>query len=197
VSQQRDSDDVPHCRILSSDKAEWWLIPAALCRWRHCFLADQLWFMTCIREEDYNFLNTNCTVLTFCIVCCDWQGYYEACLCVVTDRDITKPVCVLWPTGVLRSLFVCCDWQGYYEACLCVLTDRGITKPVRCVLWWGDNLRGDLSSLAGQQRSSRAGRQGRRRQVSATVLHVVRWNVSELMATGWTLRTLRSRHSVM
>ena len=118
-------------------------------------------------------------------------------LCAVTDRGTTKPVCVLWLTGILRSLFVCCDWQGYYEACLCVLTDRGITKPVRCVLWWGDNLRGDLSSLAGQQRSSRAGRQGRRRQVSATVLHVVRWNVSELMATGWTLQTLRSRHSVM
>ena len=28
----RDSDDVPHCRILSSDEAEWWLILAALCR---------------------------------------------------------------------------------------------------------------------------------------------------------------------
>ena len=26
------------------------LIPAALCRWRRCFLADQLWFMTHIRE---------------------------------------------------------------------------------------------------------------------------------------------------
>jgi len=39
--------------ILSSDKAEWRLIPAALCRWRRCFLADQLWFMTRIQEEDY------------------------------------------------------------------------------------------------------------------------------------------------
>ena len=50
VSVRRDSDDVPHCRIVSSDKAEWRLIPTALCRWRHCFLADQLWFMTRMRE---------------------------------------------------------------------------------------------------------------------------------------------------
>jgi len=52
VSLRRDSDDVSHCRILSSDKAEWWLIRDTLCRWSHCFLADQLWFMTCIREEE-------------------------------------------------------------------------------------------------------------------------------------------------
>ena len=34
-----------HCRILSSDKVEWRLIPATLCRWRCCFLAGQycLW----------------------------------------------------------------------------------------------------------------------------------------------------------
>jgi len=51
MSLQRDPDDVSHCRILSSDKAEWRLIPATLCRWRRCFLADQLWFMTCIWEE--------------------------------------------------------------------------------------------------------------------------------------------------
>ena len=52
VSLWRDSDDVPYCQILSSDKVEWHLIKAALCRWRRCFLADQLWFMTRIREED-------------------------------------------------------------------------------------------------------------------------------------------------
>jgi len=63
-------------------------------------------------------------------------------LCAVTDRGTTKPVCVLWLTGILRSLFVCCDWQGYYEACLCVVTDRDTTKPV-CVLW----LTGVLRSL--------------------------------------------------
>jgi len=52
VSLWRDPDDVPHCRILSSDEAKWRLIPAALCRWRRCFLADQLWFVTRIREEE-------------------------------------------------------------------------------------------------------------------------------------------------
>ena len=51
VSLRRDSDDVPHYWILSSDKAEWRLVPAILCRWRCCFLDDQLWFMTRIREE--------------------------------------------------------------------------------------------------------------------------------------------------
>jgi len=47
-------DDGPHCRILSSDKAERQLIPATLCRQSRCFVADQLWFMTRIwEEEDY------------------------------------------------------------------------------------------------------------------------------------------------
>jgi len=43
VSLWRDPDDVSHCRILSPDKTEWWLISATLCRWRRCFVADQLW----------------------------------------------------------------------------------------------------------------------------------------------------------
>ena len=51
VSLWRDPDDVSHCQILSPDKTEWWLISATLCRWRCCFVADQLWFMTRIREE--------------------------------------------------------------------------------------------------------------------------------------------------
>jgi len=34
------------------DKTEWRLISATLCGWRHCFVADQLWFMTRIREEE-------------------------------------------------------------------------------------------------------------------------------------------------
>jgi len=38
--------------ITISDKAEWWLISATLCGWKRCFVADQLWFMTCIREEE-------------------------------------------------------------------------------------------------------------------------------------------------
>jgi len=51
VSLWRDPDDVSHCRILSPDKTEWRLISATLCGWRRCFVANQLWFMTCIREE--------------------------------------------------------------------------------------------------------------------------------------------------
>jgi len=52
VSLWRDPDDVSHCRILSPDKTEWRLILATLCGWRRCFVADQLWFMTLIREEE-------------------------------------------------------------------------------------------------------------------------------------------------
>ena len=48
----RDPDDVPHCRILSPDKNKWRLISATFCGWRRCFVADQLWSMTCIREEE-------------------------------------------------------------------------------------------------------------------------------------------------
>jgi len=52
VSLWWDPDDVSHCRILSPDKTEWRLISAALCRWRRCFVADQLWLMSRIREEE-------------------------------------------------------------------------------------------------------------------------------------------------
>jgi len=34
------------------DKTEWRLISATLCGWRRCFMADQLWLMTRIREEE-------------------------------------------------------------------------------------------------------------------------------------------------
>ena len=33
------------------DKTEWWLISATLCGWRRCFVDDQVWFMTRLREE--------------------------------------------------------------------------------------------------------------------------------------------------
>jgi len=52
VSLWRNPDDVSHCRILSPDKTEWRFISATLCGSRCCFVADQLWFMTCIREEE-------------------------------------------------------------------------------------------------------------------------------------------------
>jgi len=56
VSLWQDPDDVSHCRILSPDKTEWWLISATLCGWRRCFVADQLWLMTRIREEEVLYL---------------------------------------------------------------------------------------------------------------------------------------------
>ena len=52
VSLWRDPDDVSHCWILSPDKTEWRLISATLCGWERCFVADQLWLMTRIREEE-------------------------------------------------------------------------------------------------------------------------------------------------
>ena len=52
VSLWRDPDDVSYCLILSPDKTEWRLISATLCRWRRCFVADQLWLMKRIREEE-------------------------------------------------------------------------------------------------------------------------------------------------
>jgi len=44
--------NVPHCRILSPDKTEWRLISATLGEWRRFFVADQLWLMTCIWEDE-------------------------------------------------------------------------------------------------------------------------------------------------
>jgi len=58
VSLWRDPDDVPHCQILFPDKTERRLISATLCGWRRCFVADQLWFMTHIREDYTNFVAT-------------------------------------------------------------------------------------------------------------------------------------------
>ena len=52
VARPRVPDDVSHCRILSPDKTEWQLISATLCGWRCCFVANQLWLMKCIREEE-------------------------------------------------------------------------------------------------------------------------------------------------
>ena len=52
VSLWREPDDVSHCRILSPNNTKWRLISATLCGWRHCFVVDQLWFMTRIQEEE-------------------------------------------------------------------------------------------------------------------------------------------------
>jgi len=44
--------ETSHCRILSPDKTKWRLISATLCGWGCCFMADQLWFMKRVREEE-------------------------------------------------------------------------------------------------------------------------------------------------
>ena len=62
VSLWRDPDDVSHCRILSPDKTEWRLISATLRGWRRCFVADQLWFMTRIREKVVGENDSSCSV---------------------------------------------------------------------------------------------------------------------------------------
>ena len=57
VSLQRDPDDISHCRILYPDKTEWRLISATLCGWRRCFVADQLWLMKRIWQEEFDSTN--------------------------------------------------------------------------------------------------------------------------------------------
>ena len=52
--------NVPHCQIPSPVKTEWRLISATLWGWRRCFVADQLWFVTRIQEEEV------------CPRCCPW-----------------------------------------------------------------------------------------------------------------------------
>jgi len=92
VSLWRDPDDVPHCQILSPDKTEWRLISATLCRWRRCFVADQLWFRTRILEEEeevvhphHNCLNTLCSLMaviiitkTMFMVLSSWQSHCKS-----------------------------------------------------------------------------------------------------------------------
>jgi len=83
ASLWRDPDDVPHCRILSPDKTEWRIISATLCGWRRCFVADQLWFMTRIREEeDWKLLALSIVfanfflLVNFCIISCSIVWLY-------------------------------------------------------------------------------------------------------------------------
>jgi len=91
VSLWRDPDNVSHCRILSSDRAEWRLIPAALYRWRRCFLADQFWFMIHIREEE------------------DWFCVSQQLLSASVSRNMSGLLKKIHPVGSLLFL-VCISW---------------------------------------------------------------------------------------
>ena len=91
VSLWRDPDDVPHCRILSPDKTEWRLISATLCGWRRYFVADQLLFMTCIREEEECYI---CLLMSWPVVhshrhvsCQPWPSCLK---CFVLDDNNTN-----------------------------------------------------------------------------------------------------------
>jgi len=56
------------CLTLSNPfswQTEWRLISATLCGWRRCFVADQLWLMTRIREEEVNSDNVNISLGLF------------------------------------------------------------------------------------------------------------------------------------
>jgi len=84
VSLWRDPDDVSHCRILSPDKTEWRLISATLCRWRRCFMADQLSFMTRIQEEEevtVNLWDWRWSGIVFIQVIQGWPGVVPCFQC--------------------------------------------------------------------------------------------------------------------
>ena len=84
VSLRRNPDDVSHCRILSPDKTEWRLISATLCGWRCCFVADQLWLMTCIREEEEE---EDCTIVLIwsSILAVSSISVWSSCLYILLD----------------------------------------------------------------------------------------------------------------
>jgi len=103
VSLWWDPDDVPHCRILSPDKTEWRLISATLRGWRRCFVADQLWFMTRIAEEDQcDVLSTHCLAVFFrslswffCTFYA-WFSYWPSDGCVnvqIVRKELPLPAC--------------------------------------------------------------------------------------------------------
>jgi len=107
VSLWQDPDDVSHCQILSLDKTEWRLISATLCGWRRCFVAEQLSFMTRIREEEDWFTCTMCMLL-HCLGVTRWlsgrasdlrsrsrgfEGRPRRC-CVTTLGKLFTPYCL-------------------------------------------------------------------------------------------------------
>jgi len=113
---------VSHCRILSPDRTEWRLISATLCGWGRCFVADQLWSMTRIREEE----ECSCRETTL-----NRNSLSE---CIVAELFVTENVCILvnclwsldnsWQILAVYSALrrqnysVCaCCWHVHYVGC--------------------------------------------------------------------------------
>jgi len=120
----RDPDDVSHCQILFPDKTEWQLISATLCGWRRCFVADQLRFMTCIREEDLGVVTR-----------ASWHCYVQAW----RQRPVTSK-CAQWATiaRLTFKLFVMleCSWcvRAFRQHCVLCCWFYSHTVQVLCIM---------------------------------------------------------------
>jgi len=118
----RDPDDVPHCRILSPHKTKWQLISATLCGWRCCFVADQLWFMTCIREEEDYRIWLICVL----VLCAEplYSVHYGS-LCVSSKQICIAHHCTASNVATAeRSWPTSCSSLASYHSCY------------QCNRWW-------------------------------------------------------------
>jgi len=117
VSFWRDPDDVPHCRILSPDKTEWWFISVTLCGWRRCFVADQLWLMTCIREEEDWLLQTSMFLAVFLLLLINYNTTVAHIWCPTITIDFVHYICIIClPSCMVNKYYyyICCIFEiGY------------------------------------------------------------------------------------
>ena len=106
-----------------TEETEWRLISATLCRWRRCFVADQLWFMTCIREEE------ECGHYSPQFPCCHWEIllslYHNVDVPVHSSRVVTKKLCyhsiTMW---TFQSTVQRCYWE------IVLSLDHNVDVPV-------------------------------------------------------------------
>ena len=101
------------CRILSPDKTEWRLISATLCGWRRCFVADQLWLMTHIRQEEedwtcarykcmYNNNNYYYNYINIDFHRCILIVILDYCITISPYRPVVVPYhCLRWSSGLM------------------------------------------------------------------------------------------------
>jgi len=144
VSLWRDPDDVSHCRILSRDKTEWRLISATLCGWRRCFVADQLWVMTVIREEEE--VMRRLLPVTLCIDCLvDCRDAAAAItlsvICLVCNPLVrSSPLNLKWCTTYSVLPLVCCSEIRSADCVRC-----------NCPSWEGDMMKPDTLMVLQRQ----------------------------------------------